>query len=74
MNVIDKTNFSDQTKFKLNEMSKIENYFTQKINERKLCSKKLSKHVTVFDYIDKVLIVLSTASGEFVLFLLQMLL
>ena len=54
MNVIDKTNFSDQTKFKLNEMSKIENYFTQKINERKLCSKKLSKHVTAFDYIDKV--------------------
>ena len=70
MNVIDKTNFSDQTKFKLNEMSKIENYFIQEINERKLCSKKLSKHVTAFDYIDKVLIVLSTASGEFVLFLL----
>ena len=70
MNVIDKTNFSDQTKFKLNEMSKIENYFIQEINERKLCSKKLSKHVTAFDYIDKVLIVLSKASGEFVLFLL----
>ena len=35
-------------------MSKIENYFIQKINERKLCSKKLSKHVTAFDYIDKV--------------------
>ena len=43
--------------------SKIENYFNQEINQRELCSKKLSKYVAAFDYIDKVLIVLSTASG-----------
>ena len=33
------------------------------MNQRKLCSKTLSKYVTAFDYIDKVLIALSTTSG-----------
>ena len=41
----------------------IENYFYQEINQRKSCSKKLSKYVAAFDYIDKVLIVLSATSG-----------
>ena len=44
-------------------MSKIENYFIEEINQRKSCSKKLSKYVAVFDYIDQALIVLSTTSG-----------
>ena len=63
MNEIDRTNLTDQIKFRLNEISKIENYFNSEINERKSCSKKLSKYATGFDYIDKVLIVLSAASG-----------
>ena len=63
MNEIDKTNLTDQTKFRLNEISKIENYFNSEINQRKLCSKKLSKYVTAFYYIDKILIVLSTTTG-----------
>ena len=63
MNEIDKTNLSDQTKFRLNEISKIENYFNSEINQRKKCSKKLSKYVSAFDYIDQVLIVLSETSG-----------
>ena len=54
---------TDQTKFRLNEISKIENYFSSEINQRKKCSKKLSKCVSAFDYIDKVLIVLSVTSG-----------
>ena len=63
MNEIDRTNLTDQTKFRLNEISKIENYFNSEINQRKLSSKKLSKHVTAFDYIDKILIVFSTTTG-----------
>ena len=59
----DKTNFSDQTKFRLDEIRKIEDYFNSEINQRKLCSKKLSKYITTFDYIDKILIVLSVKSG-----------
>ena len=60
---IDKKSLTDQTKYRLNELNKIENYFKSEINQRKSCSKKLSKYVAAFDYIDKVLIVLSTASG-----------
>ena len=63
MTEIDKTNLTDQTKFRLNEISKIENYFNLEINQRKSCSKKLSKYVVAFDYIDKILIVLSKTSG-----------
>ena len=60
---IDKPNLTNQTKFRLDEISKIENYFIEEINQRKSCSKKLSKYVAVFDYIDQALIVLSAASG-----------
>ena len=60
---IDKTILTNQTKFWLDEISKIENYFIKEINQRKSCSKKLSKYVAVFDYIDQVLIVLSATSG-----------
>ena len=60
---IDKTNLTNQTKFRLDEISKIENYFIEEINQRKSCSKKLSKYVAVFDYIDQALIVLSATSG-----------
>ena len=59
---IDKTNLSEQTKFRLSEIIGIENYFYQEINQRKSCSKKLSKYVTAFDYIDKILIVLRATS------------
>ena len=62
MNEIDKINLTDQTKFRLNEISKIENLFNSEINWRKLCSKKVSKYVTAFDYIDKISIVLSATA------------
>ena len=61
---IDKTVLSEQTKFRLDEISKIENYFYQEINQRKSCRKKLRKYVAVFDYIDQALIVLSATSGR----------
>ena len=63
MNGIDKTNLSDQTKFRLDQIRKIENYFNSEINQRKLCSKKLSKYVTASDYIGKIFIVLNATTG-----------
>ena len=54
---------SEQTKFRLNEISKFGNYFNSEINQRKSCIKKLNKYVTTFGYIDKTLIVLSATSG-----------
>ena len=62
MDEINKINLSEQTKFWLDEIKKIENYFINDINETKLCCKKLNKYVTIFNYIDKILIVLSAAS------------
>ena len=59
MNEIDKINLTDKTKFRLNERSKIENYFNLEINQRKF----FSNYVTTFDYIDKILIVLSATTG-----------
>ena len=60
---IDQTNLSKQTKFRLDEIRKIENYLIEEINQRKSCSQKLKKYVTTFDYIDKVLVVLSAVTG-----------
>ena len=54
---------TEQTKIRLDKISEIENYFHQEINQRKLYSKKFSKYVAAFDYIDKVLIVLGKTSG-----------
>ena len=59
---IDKTDLSEQTIFRLDEISKIENYFNEEISQRKSCSKKLSTYVAVFDYIDKILIFLSVTT------------
>ena len=63
LKVINKTFLYEQTKFRLSEIIGIEYYFYQKINQRKSCSKKLNKYVTVFDYIDKILIALSATSS-----------
>ena len=60
---IDETILSEQTKFGLSEITGIENYFYQEINQRKSCSRKLNKYVTAFDYIDRILIVLSATSS-----------
>ena len=37
MNEIDKTKLTDQTKFRLEKITEIQNYFCQEINQRKLC-------------------------------------
>ena len=60
---IDKIKLTEQTKSRLDEISKIENYFIDETNQRKSCSKKLNKYVAVFDYIDQTLIVLSAISS-----------
>ena len=61
---IGKTNLSEQTKFRIDEIRKIENYFIEENNQKKTCNKKLSKYVTAFDCIEKILIVLNaTRSG-----------
>ena len=53
---IEKTNLTNQTKFRLDEISKIANYLIEEINQTNSCSKTLSRYVAVFDYIDQALI------------------
>ena len=62
---IDRTNLTDPAKYRLNEITKIENYFRWEINQSKSYIKMLSKYVTTFDYKDKVLFFffLSATSG-----------
>ena len=54
---------NDQTKFRLNEINKIKDYFEFEIKEREAVIKKLSKCSAALDYTDKTLIVLSATSG-----------
>ena len=61
--VINKTNLSEQTKFRLSEITGIGNYSHREYNQRKSWIKKLSNYVTAFDYIDKILFFLSTTTG-----------
>ena len=59
----DKTILSEQTKLLQSEIIGIENSFYQETDQRKSCSKTLNKYVTAFDYIDKILIVLSETTS-----------
>ena len=63
MDKINKINLSEETKFRLDEISKIENYFIKEINQRKSYRQKLNKYITFFDYIDKILVILSETIG-----------
>ena len=45
---LDAIPLNDQTKFRLNEINKIKDYFNSEIQERKIMSKKLSKYFNCF--------------------------
>ena len=51
----------DLTKYRLDEINKIKNYFNAEIKERKDIVKKISKYIVAFDYADKVFITLSAS-------------
>ena len=68
MHEIDQTKLTDQTSVRLYEIKKIDNCFVNDINQQKAQSKKLNKYITIFDYIEKILIVLSaTVSGVLII-------
>ena len=55
---------SNNQQFRLNRINEIKDYFVAEIKERELMSKRLSKYIASFDYFDKLLIVLSVATGS----------
>ena len=51
------------TKYRLDEINKIKEYFNAEIKERKDIVKKISKYIVAFDYAGKVFITLSASFG-----------
>ena len=54
----------DLTKYRLDEINKIKDYFNAEIKERKDIIKKISKYIVAFDYADKLFITLSASFGN----------
>ena len=59
-NIIEVTNVS---KYRLDEINKIRDYFNNEIKERKDITKKLNKYLVSFDCLDKIFIALSALFG-----------
>ena len=53
----------DLTKYRLDEINKVKDYFYAETKERKNIVKKISKYVVAFDYADKLFITLSASFG-----------
>ena len=51
------------TKFRLDEIKKVKEYFNNEIKERKDIINKIGKYIIAFDYADKVFITLSVSFG-----------
>ena len=51
------------TKYRLDEIDKIKDYFKAEIKERKDIIRKISKYIVAFDYADKVFITRSASFG-----------
>ena len=52
------------TKFRLDEINKIKDFFNNEIKQQKQITNKISKCVSAFDYADKVFILLSASFGS----------
>ena len=53
----------DLTKYRLDEINNIKEYFNAEIKERKDIIKKISKYIVAFDYADKLFITLYASFG-----------
>ena len=60
-----KISLNDQTKFRLDEINKIKDYFNSEIKAREKINKKLSKYMFFFYYSDKIFTTLSASLGTF---------
>ena len=54
---------TDVNKYRLDEITKIKEYFENEIKERKDTIKKLNKYLVSFDYLDKIFFTLSASFG-----------
>ena len=63
MHETDKNKLSDQTKFRLYEIKKLKIILSMRLMKQNYAAKKLNKYVTIFNYINKILVVLSATTG-----------
>ena len=61
-------NLEDQSHYRLNEISKIKDYFNEELQYQQLLTNKLSKYLTIFDYSDKILTVILTVFSGTIIF------
>ena len=59
----EKSELKDSTKYRLDEINNIKEYFNAEIKEIKNIIKKISKYIVAFDYADKLFITLSAPFG-----------
>ena len=62
-NLTAELNVKHVTKFRLDEINNIKEYFNAEIKERKDIIKKINKYIVAFDYADKLCITLSASFG-----------
>ena len=55
---------SNEQQFRLYKINEMKYYFVAEIKKRELVSKRLSKYIAFFDYLDKSLIALSVTTGS----------
>ena len=64
---LEMSELKDLTKYRLDEINKIKDYFNAEIKERKDIIKKISKCIVAFDYADKLFITLSASFGTLII-------
>ena len=68
MTSLETMNLEDQSHYRLNEISKIKDYFNEELQYQQLLTNKLSKYLTVFDYSDKIFTVILTVFSGTIIF------
>ena len=67
MNNLTFIELTNVSKYRLDEINKIRDYFKNEIKERKDIIKKLNKYLVSFDYLDKIFIALSVSFGTLII-------
>ena len=60
MTILEKINFEDQTNYRLNQISKIKDYFNKEIEYQQSLTNKLNKYLTIFHILSKIITVFLT--------------
>ena len=64
MTSLETIKLEDQNNYRLNDISKIKDYFNEEIQYQQFSTNKLSKYLTVFDYSNRISTVVLTVFSE----------